>query len=1045
MTRMLEAALRNRMWVVLGVMLVAAAGVFSMAGIPLDAVPDITNVQVMVNTKTAALDPEQIEKTITYAIETELAGMPGLREVRSLSKYGLSQIIVVFEDGTDIYRARQITAERLGNLSGKLPRGIVPELAPVTTGLGEVLMYVVLARPGSELSRQAEAQRLTYLRTIQDYVIRPRLKRTAGVADVDSSGGYRKEIHVNVDPFRMEAYGVSLQKVEDALRSVGDNYGGGYIETGGRHVIVRSAANVDSLDQIRRLPIKLNVWGSPILVTQVADVRADHSQRLGAAAFNGKETVLGTVLMRMGSNSRSVTLDSIRALGDVQLPADVVVQTVYARSYLVNAVIRTVALNLAEGAALVVVVLLLILGNWRAALIVSLAIPLSMLFALVGMRFLNLSANLMSLGAVDFGLLVDASVVIVENTLRRMDDEEGTPDSARRLAIIREAARETVAPVVTGLVIIMAVYLPILALEGTEGKLFRPMAWTVLLALSASLVVGVLVMPVFVYLLLRGKPSESHPFLYRVVARAYETVLRFAIWRTWAFPAGALAITLVGAFLFARMGSEFVPTLDEGDLVIGLVRNADTSLQESLRRQKLSEAAILTFPETEFVFSRTGTPESATDPMGVNFTDTFVILKKDQSAWSRNADGSRRSKADLFLAMKKRIESAVPGQEVSPTQPIEMRFNEMLEGSRADVTLRIFGPDLKQLLTYVERAETELKAMQGVDVEMDPLTALRASPILDVRPNAHALARYGITLETVNHTVEGFMSGRKVGSFYEGDRRFPIVMHLDESLRNRPDVIGRLPISLPDGGSVALRQVARVSEQNHVTTIARMWANRYAAVSIYLRGRDLDRSVREAQQRLAERLTLAPGYTLEWAGQFRNLQAARARLAVIVPLTLGFVFLLLLRNFRDWRLALLVFSTVPFAASGGVFALALRGIPFSVSAAVGFIALSGIAILNTTVLVTFVRDLRASGLDPVKAALTGAQVRLRPVLMTAMVAGFGFVPMMLNTGLGAEVQRPLATVVVGGLITATLLTLLVIPVAYVLLERGHRQPRIVPP
>ena len=1045
MSKLLDLALRNRPAVLLAVLLLVAGGVYSLAGIPLDAVPDITNVQVMVNTKTAALDPEQIEKTISYAIETELAGMPGLREVRSLSKYGLSQVIVVFEDGTDIYRARQITSERLQNLSGKLPRGIVPELAPVTTGLGEVLMYVVLPKPGSPLAAQPETERLTYLRTIQDYVIRPRLKRTTGVADVDSSGGYRKEIHVNVDPFRMEAYGVSLQGIESVLRSVGDNSGGGYIETKGRHVIVRSVANVESLEQIRRLPVKLSVFGSPVLVAQIADVRADHSQRLGAAAFNGKETVLGTVLMRMGSNSRTVTLDAIQALAEVQLPEDVVVQVVYARSYLVGAVIRTVALNLAEGAALVVVVLLLILGNWRAALIVSLAIPLSMLFAAVGMRLLNLSANLMSLGAVDFGLLVDASVVIVENTLRRMDLEPGLPDRRRKLAIIREAAQETIGPVVTGLVIIMAVYVPILALDGTEGKLFRPMAWTVLLALAASLVVGILAMPVFVYLLLHGKPSESHAPLFRIISGAYEKALAFVIRRHWVFPGAALGITLVAVLLFVRMGSEFVPTLDEGDLVIGLVRNADTSLQESLRRQKLSEMEILKFPETELVFSRTGTPESATDPMGVNFTDTFVILKKDKKAWSLKADGTRRSKADLFLAMKKKIEAAVPGQEVSPTQPIEMRFNEMLEGSRSDVTLRILGPDLKQLLVYMEQARRELSGMSGVDVEMDPLTALRTSPILDVRPNTLALAHYGITLETVNHTVEGFMGGRTIGSFYEGDRRFPIVMHLDESLRNRPDIIGRLPIALPDGGSVPLSRVAKVSEQDQVTTIARMWSRRYAAISIYLRGRDLAGFVAEAQGRMAEKLTLTPEYSLEWAGQFRNLQAARARLAVIVPLTLAFVFLLLLRNFKDWRLAALVFSSVPFAASGGVFALGLRGIPFSVSAAVGFIALSGIAILNTTVLVTFIRDLHDQGAGPLHAASRGAQVRLRPVLMTALVAGFGFVPMMLNTGLGAEVQRPLATVVVGGLITATMLTLFVIPAAYVLLERGRRVRGGAPP
>ncbi len=1036
MNRLIERALSNRVWTLLGVAALVGLGLVSLGGITLDAVPDITNVQVMINTKTGALDPEQIEKTVSLAVETEMAGMPGVREVRSLSKYGLSQVIVVFDDGTDIYRARQITAERLQNLAGRLPRGAAPELAPVTTGLGEVLMYVVLPKPGSALEKKSEVEQLTYLRTVQDFVIRPRLKRTAGVADVDSNGGYRKEIHINMHPDRMEALGVTLPGLEQALRSLGTNYGGGYIESKGRHVIVRSAAHADSLEQIRNLPVKISVFGASVLVRHVADVREDHSQRLGAAAFNGKETVLGTVLMRIGANGRAVTLDSIAALEAVTLPEDVVVRTVYARSQLVNAVIRTVAINLAEGAALVIVILLFILGNWRAALLVSMAIPISMLCAAVGMRFLDLSANLMSLGAIDFGLLVDASVVIVENTLRRMDEEPTVPTAPRRLAIIRESAQETAGPVITGLVIIMVVYVPILALGGTEGKLFRPMAYTVLLALGASLVVGVLFMPVFVYLLLRGKPGESHSPVFRVLSRAYDRWLERAMARVWVVPSIALAFTLVGTILFARLGSEFVPTLDEGDMVIGLVRNADSSLQESLRRQKLSEAALLTFPETQLVFSRTGTPESATDPMGVNFTDTFVILKRDWRKQSRNADGSRRTKEQLFSAMKAKIESVVPGQDVSPTQPIEMRFNEMLEGSRADVTLRIFGPELKGLLDYGEKAAKVLATIRGAEVEMDPLTALRESPILDVRPDTRALARFGLTLESVNSVVEGYMSGIQVGSFYEGDRRFPIILHLDEPLRNRTGVVGNLPVPLPEGGSVSLGRVASVREQMQVTTIARMWSQRYAAVSIYLQGRDLDGFVREAQGRIERELKLGPGYSVEWAGQFRNLQAARARLAVIIPLTLAVVFILLLRNFGSWSLALLVFSSVPFAAGGGVFALFLRDIPFSVSAAIGFIALSGIALLNTTVLVTFIRDLRRRGLDAREAAMVGARIRLRPVIMTALVAGFGFVPMMLNTGLGAEVQRPLATVVVGGIVTSTLLTLFVVPLAYAFFFRN---------
>ncbi len=1026
-------------------------GLISLSSLPIDAVPDITNVQVMINAKTGALDPEKIEKTVTAVVETEMSGLPNLQDVRSISKYGLSQVILVFNDGTDLYFVRSQVAQRLQNLKDLLPDGITPELAPVTTGLGEVVMYTVDAKPNTELAKKPEAERLLYLRTIQDFVIRPQIKRVSGVAEIDSSGGFRKEIHINADITAMEKYGVTFDDLNKKLQTIGDSYGGGYIQTEGKQIIIRTTSQLADIKIIEKIPIKIDVRGSSIPLSAVAKVREDHTQRVGAATHNGHEAVLGTALMYIGANSREVSLDVVAALEKVQLPDDVSTEVVYSRSFLVNQTIKTVAKSLAEGAALVIAVLLLLLGNFRAAVLVALSIPISMLFAVTGMKFFGISANLMSLGAIDFGLLVDGSVVMIENLLRRFEEHKN-PQSLtimQKMELVKDSALEVAKPVVLGLFIIMVVYVPILALDGIEGKMFHPMAMTVLMALGASLLVAFLLMPVLGFLLLRmPKNDEIHkePIIFRFISKYYKPTLLFGIQKRAAVVSSTLVFAILCGFLFTRLGSDFIPKLDEGDMIIGLVRDTGIGIDESVRVQTKADKIIKDFAEVETVFSRMGTPESATDPMGVNFADTFLILQKDHKLWPKvtQADGSVRvrTKNELYQAITDRISKELPGHEYSPTQPIEMRFNEILEGSRADVALRIFGPDLNKLIEYIDKSKEIIGKIEGVDeAEMDALTALRKSPMMDISLNYEKMAQFGVSLSDANSTLQMAMGGIQVGNFYEIDRRFPIILHLSEELREDPKNIGNIPVGLADGGSIPLKSIASFNQSEQVTTIARSYLKRYAALSIFLKDRDVASFVDEAKQKIASELKLDPGYTLDWGGQFKNLEKARLRLLIIVPITLLVIFMILLKNFESIRLTLLVYSSIPFAVTGGILALFVRGISFSISAGIGFIALLGIAILNSMVLVDFINQQRLKGSAVKDAVLFGATVRLRPVIMTALVAGLGFLPMALNTGLGAEVQRPLATVVIGGLISSTLLTLVLLPSLYIWLEEKTTQTK----
>ena len=1040
MIRLIEICLKNRMWILVGAGGLALAGLFATLTLPVDAVPDITNVQVVVNTRTGALDPEQIERTVTYYVEIEMSGLPQVEEIRSLSKYGLSQVTVVFHEGTNIYWARQQVAEKLMIARDKLPGNLNPELGPITTGLGEVIMYVVEPVDGSELAKKPEKERLLYLRTVQDYFIRPELRKVHGIADVDSNGGYKKEIHVNIVPERLEANGISLEELTSKLNTLGENFGGGFIERNGKQLIVRTTDEMRHLDDVKATPVKMRYDGSVILLGDIADVREDHAMRLGAATYRGHEAVLGTGLMRVGENSREVSMNCEEVLHNMKLPDGVQVKILYTRSFLVSATIKTVLKNLAEGAILVIAILFLILGRWRAALIVALAIPFSMLLAISGMSFFGISANLMSLGAIDFGLLVDASVVMIENYLRRMDERDTSfePSLQQRFDLLIDSAREVAKPVITGLFIIMLVYVPILTLEGVEGKMFRPMAQTVLMALGASLLAAIVLMPVLALIVLRNeKKHEREPALARWMSYIYAPALEFCLkhHRKLAWPALALAVLAV--FVFSRLGSDFMPRLNEGDMVVMAARDASTGIEESVRIQKLVDQEIAGNSEVAEVFARIGTPESATDPMGPNLADTFVILKKDKS--------DDATKKRLFEKINASLTAKFPTQILSPTQPIEMRFNEILEGSRADVTLRIFGSDLKQLMQYAAEAEKIIRQIKGAQsVEMDALTALKESPLLDIRADKKLIARYGVALAEVNRALEMAMGGIRVGSYYDNNIRLPVMVHLDESRRNNLQQIAAIPVGLTSGGTISLGQITQIKETQKVTTIARYYARRYAAIAIYLKDRDIASFVDEAKTKINQQLKMPFGYTTYWAGQFKNLEKARKKLLLIVPVTLIIIFILLLRTFGSLRDALLIFLSVPFAMTGGVFSLALTGIPFSIPAAVGFIALSGIAILNAMVMVSFFHELGQKKHDLLEIVREGARERLRPVAMTALVASLGFLPMAIGTGLGAEVQRPLATVVIGGLITTTILTLLLIPAFYLWSARGRHHGQHAP-
>lgn len=1025
-------SLRQRVLVLLATGALVFAGLWSAWRLPIDAVPDITNIQVRVNTEVPALAPEEIERLVTFPIEHAMAGLPGLLELRSLSKFGLSQISLTFDDRTDMYLARQLVSERLSIARAELPEGLSPQLAPISTGLGDIFFYVVgysstaTNRPPDEFSRLLE------LSMIQESIIKPMLRNTPGVAEVNTSGGYEKQIVIEPDPAKLMQAGLGFEDLAEIVQMNAENVGGGFVEIGREQVIIRSNTRVSDAAEIAKLPVRLG-GGQPLLISDVATVTIGHAFRTGASTENGEEAVLGGAMMLAGENSRLVARAVKARLQTIQakLPPGIEIRDVYDRAILVNQTIKTVENNLLHGAVLVAVILLLLLGNIRAALIVSLAIPLSFLFAMSGMVAFGLTGNLMSLGAIDFGLIIDGAVVMVENIVRRIGERQHQLgrrlEPGERMATVLASAREVASPMFFGVLIITVVYVPILTLTGIEGKMFKPMAITVILCLIGALILAITLMPVLCSLLLRGRIAEKDNLIITVMKAIYTPLLGLALRVRWLVVGLAILLFAGSVVIFNRLGAEFIPQLDEGSISIQLIRSTSVGLEASLQLQKKSERVLLAnFPEITHVYSRIGTAEIATDPMGPNVADTYVMLAPREK-W-RQRDGRAISKEELIDAMRETLNEETPGQSLLFTQPIQLRFNEIMAGARADLVLQLYGDDFRQLETLALAARDLLA---GITPESDiEFEAMGRQPMIEVVPKREAMSRYGIHGDEINRLVSHALGGEAAGLMIDGNRRYEIVVRLDDSLRRRHRDYELLPVRLHDGGLIPLGEVAEIKVVDELGTINRESNQRRVSVLINLRGIDTERFVREAEGLLARELAMPEGYYFEFGGQFENLIKARQRLSVVVPTTLVLIFILLFLSFQSLRQAALVFVSIPLAITGGVLALWLRGMPFTISAGVGFIALSGIAVLNGIMLISFINQLRGQGLDIRQAVLDGTLTRLRPKLMTALTTAIGFVPMAIAVGAGAEVQRPLATVVIGGVLTSTFLTLIILPILY---------------
>jgi len=1045
LARVLTGSIERRWLVLLLTAGMAALGLWSAQRLPIDAVPDITNVQVQINTEAPGYSPLEVEQRVTFPIETAIAGLPRLESTRSLSRYGLSQVTVVFADGTDIYFARQLIGAKLQEVKSALPHGLEPLMGPISTGLGEIFMWTVESEPGATKPDGTPWTPMD-LRTVQDWVIRPQIRTVPGVTEVNTVGGLEQQVHVTPDPDALVAYEFTFRDVLRALDRNNASVGAGYIERSGEQYLVRVPGQVADLEQIRSIPIGTRA-GIPIYLRDLATVQLGSELRTGAATENGREVVLGTVFMLMGENSRIVSRAVAARLEEVNrtLPDGVVARTVYDRTTLVDATIRTVIRNLTEGALLVVVILFLFLGNVRAALITAMVIPLSMLFTITGMVTNRVSANLMSLGALDFGLIVDGAVIIVENCVRRLAHEQqrvGRLLSLReRLDVVAAASLEVRRATMFGELIIMVVYLPVLTLTGVEGKMFLPMAFTVLIALLGAMILSVTFVPAAVAIFLGGRLAERENRLVGWAQRAYAPTLRWALARPALMVGSAVAMVSLCALLATRLGTEFVPSLDEGDVSLHALRIPGTSLTQSIAMQESLERALGALPEVANVFSKIGTAEIATDPMPPSVADTFVLLKP-RAQWPN----PRKPKAVLVRQLEEVVQR-LPGNNYEFTQPIQMRFNELIAGVRADVAVKVFGDDTDQLFATAGEIAAVLRRVGGAsDVRVEQVSGL---PVLTIAIDRQAIARYGLDVADVQDVVQIAVGGKAAGLVFEGDRRFQLVVRLPEALRGQEEALKRLPIPLPakDGvvraGAgprlVPLGGVARFEVLTGPNQISRENGKRRVVVTANVRGRDLGSFVEEAERAIAERVTIPAGYWTAWGGQFEQLLSAGRRLRVVVPLALLLILGLLYVSFGTLGDSLLVFTGVPLALTGGVLALWLRGIPLSISAAVGFIALSGVAVLNGLVMITFMNALRDGGRTVDDAVFQGATTRLRPVLMTALVASLGFFPMALATGPGAEVQRPLATVVIGGILSSTALTLLVLPVLY---RWAHRRDAV---
>ena len=1036
--RLIELSLRQRAAVLLATGVLIAVGVWSALRLPIDAVPDITSPQVQINTAVVALAPEEIEKLVTFPMESEMAGLPGMVELRSLSKFGLSQITMTFHDRVDIYRTRQLVSERLSGVLEELPPGLTPKLAPIATGLGEIYYYAVEFTDWATNKPASREEQLMALKLIQDYQIKPMLRATRGVAEVNTSGGYEKQVVVQPDPARLSSVGMSLSDLAERIGENTRNAGGGMVEIGGEQIVIRANSRVTTMDEIAKTPLKFGGSTTPLLVGDVATVGIGHAFRTGASTEDGDEALVGAAIMLTGENSRLVARAVRDKLDEIQtkLPPGVRIHSLYDRAELVNRTIGTVETNLSEGALLVVVILFLLLGNWRAALIVALAIPLSMLFAITGMVRLGLSGNLMSLGAIDFGLIIDGAVVMVENILRHLAERQhhhGRPLTIEeRAREVLAAAKEVARPMFFGVLVITLVYVPILSLQGIEGKMFQPMAVVVMLALGGALAMALTLMPVLCSFLLGGRIREGDNWVLGLAKRAYTPLLNLGLRFRWLVVLPMLLVFAASLWLFTRLGAEFIPQLDEGDLTLQFIRSSSAGLEASLDLQKRSEQILRKeFPEIRDLFCKMGTAEIALDPMGPNVADTFLLLHPRQM-W-RDVDGKKPSKEELAARMRRTLAEKVPGQTYLISQPIQMRFNEIMAGARADLACKIYGDSFEELERLAGEVRVVLQGLRGgKESEFD---AIGRVPMLEVTPNRDALRRYNVHAEDVNRVVETALAGAKVGTLIEGNRRFPIVVRLSEPLRMDVDAMKRLPLRTDDGGLLTLGQVASIKTVEQVGTIARENTQRRAAILVNVRGRDTAGFVEEATRAIREKVKFPEGYYFEFGGQFRNLVEARQRLAIVVPLALALIFVLIFFALGSLRLVLLVYTGIPLAVTGGIVALWLRGMPFTISAGVGFIALSGVAVLNGLILISCFNTLREQGRAVHDAVKEGALTRLRPVLMTALVASLGFVPMAISHGAGAEVQRPLATVVIGGIVSSTFLTLVLLPVLYEWMER----------
>ncbi|TMS95371.1 CusA/CzcA family heavy metal efflux RND transporter [Pseudoalteromonas sp. S201] len=1033
-------AVKRRMMVLALTFLFAGFGVYNIQNLAVDAVPDITNVQVQINTKAPGFTPLEVEQRITYLVETAMAGIPKLDYTRSLSRYGLSQVTIIFDEGTDIYWARQQIGERIQSIRADLPNNVEPNLGPIASGLGEIFTYSVHAKPDA-LKSDGTAYNAEDLRTLQDWVIRPQLLKVKGVTEINSQGGFERQYQVAPMPEKLIAYKLTINDVISALELNNSNRGAGYIERFDGQYLVRSPGQLKTLADIANTVIAKRD-DAPVRIKDVANVYLGKELRTGAATYNGEETVLGTAMMLIGENSRVVAKAMADKLIEVQksLPAGVIVEPVYDRTNLVDKTIATVQKNLFEGAVLVIVILLLLLGNITGALITAMVIPLSMLFAITGMVGNRVSGNLMSLGAIDFGLIVDGAVIVVENCLRQLGMAQHKHGRlltlSERLEVVTSATKEVFSPAVFGILIIMLVYLPLFALSGVEGKMFQPMAFTVVAALIGALIFAVTFVPAAIAVFVRGKVDESENAVMRGVKKIYKPLLNLSLKLPWVMVSIATVLVLVLGFKVKNMGAEFLPQLDEGDIAMHALRITGTGIEQSVQMQKQLEQALLEQPEITNVFSKIGTADVASDPMPPNVADTFLMLKPREQ-WP---DPSL-SKDALVQQIRHRV-NEVPGNNYEFTQPIEMRFNELIAGVRADVALRIYGDDLATLKQFGEKATGLMRNITGAtDVRLEQMEGL---PTLSVTPMRDHMALLGLTVNDIQQTLAAAVGGVQTGLIYEGDKRFSLLVRLDKRWSEDVSALARLPIALPQSSNpelafVPLGEVATISIEKGPNQINRESGKRNVVVTANVTGRDLASFVRDAQATMNAQLNLPSGYWLEYGGTFEQLQSASKRLSLVVPVTLLLIFGLLYSAFGSLRDSLIIFSGVPLALTGGVLALLLRDMPLSISAGVGFIALSGVAVLNGVVMLSFIKQLRKEGVSLYYAIHSGALQRLRPVLMTALVASLGFIPMALNTGTGAEIQRPLATVVVGGIISSTLLTLLILPALYKLVHAKFKK------